>query len=75
MKVVTGYTTVDGQPPGHAHAFQIDENGNGYTKGQIGSGEGVAPHTHDIVNRKVKPAGSDNHTHRLAKGHPGQIEE
>jgi hypothetical protein len=66
----TGYTNVAGKEP-HAHAWQVDEYGNGETHGTIGQGP---PHTHRITNKKVDPAGFDNHTHTLGQGKP-TIEE
>lgn len=64
----TGFTTVNGDSP-HAHAYEVDEYGNGKTIGMIGGGS--APHTHTIMDKKLSPSGFDNHTHRLAEGRVG----
>lgn len=69
-KLTTGTTTVDA---GHAHGYQIDQYGNGKTVGMIGNS--MAPHTHDIVNKKMSASGADNHIHRLASGRPGRAED
>lgn len=66
---MTGWTDVVDM---HAHAYEMDEYGNGATKGQIGQGD-MAPHTHQIVAKKIQPSGTDNHTHKLARGKPGSI--
>ena len=67
---VTGVTSIDGDEL-HGHSYELDEYGNGVTKGLIGSG---VPHTHTIVAKKMSPSSFDNHTHRLMAGKPGAEE-
>jgi hypothetical protein len=57
----TKYTTIDGQKP-HKHKYEIDRDGNGKTTITIGRG---LEHTHKIKNYEVKPAGHDNHAHKI----------
>jgi hypothetical protein len=73
MSKSSGLTSIDGDPP-HGHGWQVDEFGNGKTVGQIGGSE-MAPHSHDIVDRKMLASGNPSHIHKLASGKPGQFED
>lgn len=55
------YTSVDGKFQ-HSHKFNINKEGWGQTTIIRGAGD---EHIHKIESFKIKPAGLDNHIHRL----------
>jgi len=61
-QLLDGETTLD---DGHAHKYEVDEDGNGFAFKVCDDGEEEICHIHRIVNWEVKE--SDGHAHDLPK--------